>query len=182
MYVRAYNDAILFVTCPYSIKDSEIYEFIRENEERIRKNILKEKQKRAVSKIYSGGEFFYVFGERRQIDKNQNINKLYQDLNKRLLIVANNYLNKYRPILLDYGYYKEPVLKIRKMKTKWGVCYTQKNTICLSTYLVHYPSECIEYIVLHELCHFIVPNHSKRFYALIEARIPDYKEKTKQLI
>lgn len=182
MYVRAVNDYTLHVTCPHSMKDMDIYSFIEENEERIKANIEKEKYKESITKIYKGGEFFYVFGERKQIDINQNINKLYQDLNKKLLRIGQEYVDKYKPMLLDYGYYQDPILKIRKMKSKWGVCYTQKNTVCLSSYLVHYPYECIESIVLHELCHFIVPNHSKRFYSIIESRIPDYKEKIKHLV
>lgn len=182
LYVRAVNDYTLLATCPNRMKDDEVYKFIAENEDKIRNNIQKAKQRQERSSIYRGGDTFVVFGQKKTIDPNININKLYQDLNKQLLVIANEYLNKYIPMLLDYGYHQTPILKIKKMTSKWGVCYTTKNTICLSTYLVHYKKEYIECIVLHELCHFIVPNHSKRFYSLIENRIPDYKEKIKQLV
>ena len=43
--------------------------------------------------------------------------------------------------------------------------------------LIHYPVEFIEYVILHEFAHFVHPNHSRAFYALIEKYMPDYKER-----
>lgn len=68
-----------------------------------------------------------------------------------------------------------PVIKIRKMKTRWGSCIPVKHQITLNQNLIHYPIEFIEYVVLHEFIHFIQPNHSKAFYHLIENYMPDYK-------
>ena len=182
LYLRVVNDNILYVTCPLRMKDEEVYRFIKDNEDRIRRSIEASKKKLLRSYLYRGGEYFYQFGQMVKINENQNINKLYQDLNKDLLAIGKEYIDKYLPMLKDYGYHQYPELKIRKMKSKWGVCYTQKNLVCLSSFLVHYPRICIEYIVLHELCHFIVPNHSKRFYSLIEQRLPNYKEINKMLV
>jgi len=67
------------------------------------------------------------------------------------------------------------MLKARIMSSKWGVCYTRKNQITVSSYLINYPLKALEYIVIHELVHFIIPNHSKRFYEIIANNMPDYK-------
>lgn len=74
-----------------------------------------------------------------------------------------------------------PDLKIKKMKSRFGVCYYKKNLINLSTLLIHYDLECLNYVIFHELVHFIQPNHSKKFYYLVEKYIPNYKEVEKKL-
>ena len=67
------------------------------------------------------------------------------------------------------------------MKSRWGVCFPNKHSITLSTRLIHYPVECFEYVLLHEYAHFLVPNHSKEFYEVIEKYMPDYKERIKKM-
>ena len=62
------------------------------------------------------------------------------------------------------------------MSSKWGVCYTRKNLINISSYLIHYPFECLEYIIVHEMTHFIIPNHSKRFYEIVANNMPNHKQ------
>lgn len=70
-----------------------------------------------------------------------------------------------------------PVLKIRTMRSRWGSCIPKKQQITLNRRLIHYPIEFIEYVVLHELVHFIQPNHSKEFYDIIKKHMGDYKER-----
>lgn len=76
---------------------------------------------------------------------------------------------------------KYPVIKIRKMKSRWGSCQWQKGIITLNSRLIETPRICIEYVVLHEFAHFIHPNHSKKFYELVESLMPDYKVRKKEL-
>ena len=109
------------------------------------------------------------------------IHYLYKVLDKRLLMEAEKYLQKHLAFLRDYGYMQIPELKCRIMKSKWGVCYTKKNSITISSYLIHYPLYCLEYIMVHEMTHFIVPNHSKRFYEVVVNNMPDYKRAVKRL-
>ncbi len=77
------------------------------------------------------------------------------------------------------GVYK-PTLKIRNMKTRWG-SLSGKGTITLNLELIKAPRECIEYIVIHELCHLIHPNHGKEFYNLLESRLPDWMKRKHKL-
>jgi len=74
-----------------------------------------------------------------------------------------------------------PVIKIRKMKSRWGSCQPQKGIITLNSKLIEAPRKCIEYVVLHEFAHFIHPDHSKKFYGFIERFMPDWKERKKEL-
>ena len=71
--------------------------------------------------------------------------------------------------------------QVRNMKTRWGSCNTKTKKININLQLVHKPEKCLEYVILHELAHIKVPNHSKQFYDIIEAYMPDYKA-TKKLL
>ncbi len=72
---------------------------------------------------------------------------------------------------------KFPELSLRTMKSRWGSCLPAKNKITLNKKLVHLPIPCIEYVVAHEFCHFIHPNHSRDFYAFMAEFMPDWKER-----
>lgn len=74
-----------------------------------------------------------------------------------------------------------PEIQIKKMKSRWGACFYQKNKVCFNFSLVHLDYDLIDYIIVHELCHFIEANHSRRFYLEIEKRLPDYRRQEKRL-
>ena len=71
-------------------------------------------------------------------------------------------------------------LKITSARTRFGSC-SGKNSICFSWRLMQYPSEAIDYVVVHELAHIRHHNHSPAFYALIERYMPDWRERMKLL-
>ncbi|MBQ3379045.1 MAG: M48 family metallopeptidase [Clostridia bacterium] len=70
-----------------------------------------------------------------------------------------------------------PTLRIRTMKSRWGSCIPAKNVITLNTRLIEKPPDVIDYVVLHEYCHFVHPNHSKAFHALVGRFMPDWKKR-----
>lgn len=74
-----------------------------------------------------------------------------------------------------------PILKIRTMKTRWGSCIPSKKTVTLNARLMNYSRRCIEYVAVHELCHFLEPNHSPRFYARMTEIMPDWQERKAEL-
>lgn len=91
-------------------------------------------------------------------------------------------LNKWLPCFEDRGYsVPVPRLKLFRMRRAWGRCYYTKKLITINLHLVKAPVECFEYIVLHELCHFVVQSHSKAFYALLSDILPDWKDLDLQL-
>lgn len=71
-------------------------------------------------------------------------------------------------------------LKITTAQKRYGSC-SGKNGLCFSCFLMRYPEEAIDLVVVHELCHIKEKNHSPRFYALLEQYLPDYKERKKLL-
>lgn len=83
---------------------------------------------------------------------------------------------KLYPLVKNYGV-KYPLIKIRDMKSRWGSCQPQRGIITLNGKMIVAPREAIEYVVLHELVHFIHPNHSKDFYGMVENLMPDWKER-----
>jgi len=113
------------------------------------------------------------------LKKNSNREKVMKRFLDRLCTdIFTDIMNITRHMLADYQI-NEPVLKIRMMKSRWGSCIPAKHQITLNKRLIHYPVEFIEYVILHEFVHFIQPNHSKAFYAIIEQYMPDYRERMK---
>ena len=74
-----------------------------------------------------------------------------------------------------------PRMTIKHYKGRWGSCYDQLNLVTFNFSLVYLDKELIDYVIVHELCHFIEPNHSPRFYAEVKKRMPDYKKRMKIL-
>ena len=202
IYLRVEGNKIL-ATCPYYVAKYEVYNFIETKKDWIYKAYVYNANKKNNTLLYRGGDIFYIFNEKYQlifsvgksnvsiVDKciyltykevgEDAIKYLYKTLDTKLLSLANEYLDSFMPVLNDYGYNLRPILKARILKSKWGVCFTRKNSINISSYLIHYPTECLKYIILHEMVHFIIPNHSKRFYEIVSNNMPDYKEVNKLL-
>lgn len=85
----------------------------------------------------------------------------------------------WREELVDFDL-PQSTLGVRKMKSRWGSCST-KGKITLNTQLVRYPLHCVDAVVVHELCHLLEFNHSKRFYQLMDKAYPDWKKADKCL-
>ncbi len=74
-----------------------------------------------------------------------------------------------------------PTIKIRNMSKRWGSCQVNKRVININSKLIEAPRNCIEYVFVHEFCHFVHSNHSKNFYTLLQTMLPDWKERKKLL-
>ena len=74
-----------------------------------------------------------------------------------------------------------PEIKFRKMKSRWGSCQPTRGVLTFNSALIHVPERCIEYVVAHELCHFIHPDHSPRFKAELSSLMPDWKARQKEI-
>ena len=66
-------------------------------------------------------------------------------------------------------------LYIQRMKTKWGSCSPMSKSIRLNTELVHKDKEALEYVIVHELIHFIETRHNDKFYKLLDSFLPKWK-------
>lgn len=67
-----------------------------------------------------------------------------------------------------------PPLKLQVMQTQWGNC-SQGGTITLNPHLVKTPRECIDYVILHELCHLKEHHHGPAFWSLLTKVMPDWE-------
>lgn len=99
---------------------------------------------------------------------------------KKARIIFNESLEKMYPSLPKYGVEK-PKIDIRLMKARWGSAQTEKKTILLNSELIKAPKYCIDYVVLHELIHFMYNDHSENFYQMLYTLMPDW-EKRKEIL
>lgn len=75
------------------------------------------------------------------------------------------------PVQCRFGFYR----------SKWGSCTAAKRCIRLNAYLIFTTMECIDAIVVHELAHLKVQNHSNDFYVIVEDVLPDYRQRIRTL-
>jgi len=71
-------------------------------------------------------------------------------------------------------------IKVKKQKKRWGSCSSKRN-LNFNWKLIMAPMSVVDYLVVHELSHLKYPNHSKEFWQLVEAVIPNYEEKQEWL-
>ncbi len=73
-----------------------------------------------------------------------------------------------------------PNLQIRKMASRWG-SYSSKGLLTLNLALIKTPKDCIDYVIIHELCHHKVKHHGPQFWKLLRKLMPDFDERRKKL-
>lgn len=71
--------------------------------------------------------------------------------------------------------------QVKQMKTEWGSCVKSKRMLIFNLELARVPIECLEFVVVHEFCHFVIDNHNKLFEALMTKRLPNWRTLRKQL-
>ncbi|WP_035616162.1 SprT family zinc-dependent metalloprotease [Haloferula sp. BvORR071] len=74
----------------------------------------------------------------------------------------------------------EPKLQIRQMPKRWGSAGSQ-GRIALNPELIHVPSPCIDYVIVHEICHLRHPAHNRSFYQLLSSLLPGWREIKRRL-
>ncbi len=72
-------------------------------------------------------------------------------------------------------------LYVQQMKTKWGSCNPRSRAIRLNTELAKKPKHCLEYILVHELVHFLEPHHGDRFVSVMDKFMPHWRQHREEL-
>jgi len=121
--------------------------------------------------------FLYTTNPSDQSDIDKQFNNWWQRASKEYFI---GILNELYPIVQKHGIEK-PKVVVKKMATLWGSCSRKTGRINLNFYLYKATRPCIEYVILHELTHFLYPHHDKNFYDFLTIYMPDWQERKKKL-
>lgn len=111
------------------------------------------------------------------LSNQEKIDNIFQEWwREQAYYVYNSLIDKLMPVFKPYGIVK-PSISIKKMKTMWGSCSVKYNKVTFNEYLLKADLYCIEYVVLHELAHFIYFNHNQDFYDFLTIHMPDWKKR-----
>ena len=202
--LRIRKDGSVYVSAGPSVPLQLVDEFVEQKAAyicRVRDQFLSMAEYAPKPKQYISGESFSVLGRGLRLKVEQaDTEEVYSDgvyiflrvkdtgNFKRKEQLMTRYLNQqcrdtFSEVIADiYPTFRKygvafPSLKIKNMDTRWGSCIAGKGIITLNKRLLEVPLHCIEYVVMHEFCHFIHPDHSKKFYALLTMLMPDWKER-----
>lgn len=187
IYFRFKDDLVLYVTCPIFLSKESIKHLLKENEEKLIKMYDKilEKNKDNDLFLYLGKKYYIKVDESKEnvvFEDNfvytKNLEMLKAFYEKRVKEVLESEMNIAKKCFKNLPEFS---LKYRNMKTRWGVCNRGKMTITLNTELLKKDIELIDYVIIHELCHFFEGNHSKNFWNLVGQAYPNYKEARRKL-
>lgn len=188
LYIRVKEDLNIYVSANYFVTKKQIQEVLDNNYEYLRKTIDKRKQEVEKNNhiYYLGGCYDLVISNlfnEVEVDNN----KIYAPNSK---VFEKWYKKEIKKVFTEhlemmYNLFEEkiyfPDLRIRTMKTRWGVCNIKNKTITLNSKLIEYKLEALDYVIIHELSHLVHFNHSKEFWKLVEKYIPNYKKIRKYL-
>lgn len=187
LYFRIDENCKLIITAPKFISDDEIKNLITKNSSAILKMYEDALERSERNKLfwYLGNSYRVLFDNRISDIKFEDDTIICHDedaLNKFYMDECNRVFNEEIEVCKKcFSELPEFTLKLRKMRTRWGVCNIRNNTITLNTELLKKDISLIDYVIIHEMTHFFEPNHSKNFWNLVGMAIPDYKEKRKKL-
>lgn len=145
-----------------------------ENVTLLGKNMRIKVEKDSIEYVSCDGVYVCIHVKRPDY-YNRKKNLLNNWLNEQCCTVFNEIMQEVHKKFIPYGV-AFPQLKLRNMTSRWGSCLTNKGIITLNKRLIEAPKNCIEYVVYHEFCHFVHPNHSKQFYSLLQVMLPDWRE------
>lgn len=116
------------------------------------------------------GQYIYVYVNKNHTVKESLDNWYKEHAEMRFTVYLAEWLKKFKRYDV-----KVENFEIRKMQKRWGSC-TVKNKIILNTELVKAPKGCIEYVIMHELCHLVYHGHDSKFLALQTKMMPDWEK------
>src|SRR5215211_596298 len=185
-------DGSLIIRAPLKTSEKTIREFIERNKEWIKK---KQDQARSfvlpTPKQYTQGEKFLYLGnlypleitsaQKQALLFDETFKLAARSQSRALMEFERWYRARAREVLVErihyfateYGF-KFQGIKINSARTRWGSC-SAKGSLNFSWRLIMAPMESVDYVVVHELVHTQIHNHSKRFWIKVESIMPDYK-------
>lgn len=158
------EDLNIVVNCNFFMNQKYIYEFINKNQDKILRMLNKKEEDK---------DYYFLGKKYEKIDNydlflKKNIKKYTEEM---IGDIVNNFTYKLPKFSIRY----------RKMTTRWGVCNSKLKVITLNTLLIKKNLKYLNYVIVHELSHFIHQNHSKEFWKVVEENCKDYKQIRKDL-
>lgn len=187
IYLRFKEDKKLYATCNHFVSVNEIEKLIDNNIDKLEKMYLEIKKKtdNDLQFNYLGKKYTIVYDETLKnicIEQDMVFAKDQKALEKfykqEVIRIFNSEVERIKPFFSNIP---EFTLKVRNMKTRWGVCNCKNNTITLNSELLKKDIDLLDYVIIHELCHFYEANHSARFWDHVSKYYPKYKEARKRL-
>lgn len=191
--LRVRPDGSLYVSSPPFVSPKEVERFLQEHRLFIEKTAMRRHTLADGTSVYIFGKKMPLFIEAttdrhhacitengvylyvREKDNRDERIGLYRNLLRETAeCVFPRVLARLYPVAAPYGV-PYPQMKLRRMRSRWGSCVPTKRLITLNTYLVIAPLSCTDQVVLHELCHFLEPNHSVGFYAYLNRMMPEWR-------
>lgn len=198
--IRIYPDLRIAISVPLLASNKDIENFVqskkewiettlekikivKENKNNLKENVIKilgkEIEKKVIKsdleRIRLTDTSIYIYSKdtgNAGIEK-----KLLEWKIEKLKAILDEYLANYTKLLnRNINYYQ-----IKKLSSAWGIYHKKENYISFNFDLIEKDIECIEYVVLHELCHIFYMNHQKDFWSLVEKYMSDYKIRRKKL-
>ena len=188
IYIRVKEDMKIHVSCSRFATKLMIKHILDDNISSLRKMVnhaVKEKEKQNKF-FFLGKEYDIIFDSRVKkvfIDNNNIYSKDQKMLEKWLKEeTLRIFDDRYVYVFNHYDEnVKSPILKIRNMKTRWGVYNRANHTITLNSKLIEFDVEKIDYVIIHELSHIKHFNHSKAFWSLVGKYCKNYKQIRKEM-
>jgi predicted metal-dependent hydrolase len=205
--LRIRSDCTVAVSANNAVPTSVIEEFLRKKTNYILTAIdtYRERAKYALTEHnYMAGESFRYLGKELRLKLIQGKNSVTSDgvylyltvpdvqnagnkemqitrwYDQQCRVLFLELIDELYPVFRKYGV-PSPALALRNMTSRWGSCQPKRRMITLNKILIEAPRNCIEYVVMHEFIHFLHPNHSKKFYDLLSALVPDWRERKNTL-
>ena len=187
IYFRFDSKNNLIVTAHPRFKTKKVLKLIEEN----KKSILKMYEKNKHRQDEPGT--IRLLGLKYDVKIDKHYSRIFIDngiiyaesiekLNKYIAELTNQiFKEEIKKILKIMPNIPEFTLRIRKMKTRWGVCNYIKKTVTLNSELIKYERSIIDYVIVHEFSHFTHHDHSAAFWELVGTYYPDYKKARKEL-
>lgn len=186
IYFRFDNDLNLVVTASKYVSEREIKKLIKKNAKSLinMRSHIEKKQQKATEFWYLGSNYNIIFDSTIPDLEFNDGNILCKDentLNKFIKEKTKEIFTREVTTLKDLIKTPNFSLRIRKMKTRWGVCNYKSMTITLNSELIKYRLDLLRYVIIHEMCHFYHHNHSKHFWDMVSIYYPEYKQARKEL-
>ena len=189
-YIRVKEDMNIYVTTNYLATKSYIKRLLDSNYDYLKKMINQ------MCKKNEKKELFFYLGSSCDIIFISTISNVDIDYDNRIIYAKDEkMLNKWYTKTIKDTFSKHyvdifeefeevkviPKLRIRKMKTRWGVYNRVSHTVTLNSELMKYSSSALDYVIVHELSHVIFFDHSKNFWNLVSKYCSNYKSIKKEL-